>query len=128
MAKSSKAEIKEDIVNILNHVTETLFFFFEDNEEDIEEDDEALDEFTDFMWVIANVAMGAAGMTITGRNPDGTINAVFNPVKSVKKFLQEEYTGDDSDRYFEDMVTVNDNPSEIDLGDFDGLFTGEKKK
>jgi hypothetical protein len=128
MAKPSKTETKEDVVNILNHVTETLFFFFEDNEEDIEEDDEALDEFTDFMWVIANVAMGAAGMTITGRNPDGTINAVFNPVKSVKKFLQEEYTGDDTDRYFEDMVTVNDDPSEMDLGDFDGLFTGEKKK
>jgi hypothetical protein len=128
MAKPSKTETKEDVVNILNHVTETLFFFFEDNEEDIEEDDEALDEFTDFMWVIANVAMGAAGMTITGRNPDGTINAVFNPVKSVKKFLQEEYTGDDTDRYFEDMVTVNDDPSEMDLGDFDELFTGEKKK
>ena len=30
MTKSSKAEIKEDVVNILNHVTETLFYFFEE--------------------------------------------------------------------------------------------------
>lgn len=128
MAKSNKAEIKEDIVNILNHVTETLFYFFEDTEEDLDDDDEALDEFTNFVWIIANVAMASTGMTVTGRNPDGTINAVFNPVKSVKKFLQEDYTGDDGDRYFEDMVSVDDEPSEVDLGDFDGLFTGENKK
>jgi hypothetical protein len=44
MAKSSKAEIKEDVVKILNHVTETLFFFFEENEENLEEDDEDLDD------------------------------------------------------------------------------------
>ena len=68
MAKSSKAEIKEDVVNILNHVTETLFFFFEENEENLEEDDEALDDFQYFMWVIANVAMVQPGW----RLPDVT--------------------------------------------------------
>ena len=126
MAKSSKAEIKEDVVNILNHVTETLFFFFEENEENLEEDDEALDDFQYFMWVIANVAMGATGMTITGRNPDGTINAVFNPVKSVKKFIQEEHESEESDRFFEDMVDVDDDPSETDLGGWEDLFMGNK--
>jgi len=29
---------------------------------------------------------------------------------------------------FEDMVSVDDEPSEVDLGDFDGLFTGENKE
>ena len=128
MAKSSKAEIKEDVVKILNHVTETLFFFFEENEENLEEDDEALDDFQYFMWVIANVAMGATGMTITGRNPDGTINATFNPVKSVKKFIQEEHVSEEGDRFFEDMVDVDDDPSETDLGGFEDLFMGNKEK
>jgi|688.fasta_scaffold1374468_1 hypothetical protein len=128
MAKSNKAEIKEDVVNILNHVTETLFYFFEDTEEDLDDDDEALDEFTNFIWIIANVAMASVGMTITGRNSDGTINAVFNPVKSVKEFLQNDYTGDDGDRYFEDMVSVDEESSEVDLGSFEGLFIGEDNK
>ena len=128
MTKSSKAEIKEDVVKILNHVTETLFFFFEENEENLEEDDEALDDFQYFMWVIANVAMASAGMTVTGRNPDGTINAVFNPVKSVKKFIQEEHESEESDRFFEDMVDVDDDPSETDLGGFEDLFMGNKEK
>jgi len=132
MTKSSKAEIKEDVVNILNHVTETLFFFFEENEENLEEDDEALDDFQYFMWVIANVAMASTGMTVTGRNPDGTINAVFNPAKSVKKFIQEKYVdgeggslSEDSDRFLEDMIDLHD-PSEIDLGGFEDLFMGNK--
>lgn len=127
MAKANKKEIKEDVVNILNHVTETLFYFFEENEENLEEDDEALDDFQYFMWVIANVAMGAAGMTVTGRNPDGTINAVFNPVKSVKKFIQEEHVSEDGDRFFEDMIEIDEDPSEIDLGGFTELFTGTKE-
>ena len=127
MAKPNKKEIKEDVVNILNHVTETLFYFFEENEENLEEDDEALDDFQYFMWVIANVAMGAAGMTVTGRNPDGTINAVFNPVKSVKKFIQEEHVSEDGDRFFEDMIEIDEDPSEIDLGGFTELFTGTKE-
>jgi len=132
MTKSSKAEIKEDVVNILNHVTETLFYFFEENEENLEEDDEALDDFQYFMWVIANVAMAATGMTVTGRNPDGTINAIFKPVKSVKKFIQEEHVdsdggrfSEDSDRFFEDMIDLDD-PKDIDLGGFEDLFMGNK--
>ena len=126
MTKSSKAEIKEDVVKILNHVTETLFFFFEENEENLEEDDEALDDFQYFMWVIANVAMASTGMTVTGRNPDGTINAVFNPVKSVKKFIQEEHESEESDRFFEDMVDVDEDSSETDLGGWEDLFMGNK--
>ena len=126
MTKSSKAEIKEDVVNILNHVTETLFYFFEENEENLEEDDEALDDFQYFMWVIANVAMASTGMTVTGRNPDGTINAVFNPVKSVKKFIQEEHESEESDRFFEDMVDVDEDSSETDLGGWEDLFMGNK--
>ena len=125
MAKSNKAEIKEDVVNILNHVTEVLFYFFEENEENLEEDDEALDDFQYFMWVIANVAMGATGMTVTGRNPDGTINAVFNPVKSVKKFIQEEHVSEEGDRFFEDIIELDD-PKSIDLGGFEDLFMGKK--
>lgn len=125
MSKPNKAEIKEDVVNILNHVTEVLFYFFEENQENLEEDDEALDDFQYFVWVIANVAMGAAGMTVTGRNPDGTINAVFNPVKSVKKFIQEEHDNTEGDRFWEDMLELED-PKEIDLGGFEDLFTGKK--
>lgn len=125
MSKPNKAEIKEDVVNILNHVTEVLFYFFEENQENLEEDDEALDDFQYFVWVIANVAMGAAGMTVTGRNPDGTINAVFNPVKSVKKFIQEEHDNTEGDRFWEDMLELED-PKEIDLGGFEDLFMGKK--
>ena len=64
-------------------------------------------------------------MTITGRNPDGTINAVFNPVKSVKKFIQEEHVSEESDRFFEDIIDLDD-PKDIDLGGFEDLFMGNK--
>lgn len=127
MTKINKAQVKEDVVNILNHVTETLFFFFEQYEEDLDTDDKSLNEFAESMWSMANIVMAATGMSVVGRNDDGSINVIFNPVKSVKKFLQEEYTGDDSDRYFEEMITVNDKPEDIDLGDFEELFTNNIK-
>lgn len=88
----------------MNHVCEVLFYFFNEEHEDLAEDDAALTEFVGYMWDIAIASMAAAGLNITGKNEDGSYTAIFKPVDSVKEFLINEDLAEDGQPFFEDMV------------------------
>jgi len=99
----NKKQRKDATVDILNHVTEVLWFFFEENEEDLE-DDAAMDEFVGYLWNISIACMSAAGMKVIGQDEDGSYVATFNPVKSVKELLINEDIADEDMNFYEDNV------------------------
>lgn len=118
-----KEKQRQHAVNILNHVTEVLYYFFEENEEGLE-NDEVLDNFISFLWEISVLCMGSLNMKVLGETEDGKVIAEIKPVESVKKMLVETSAAEETDRYYETDVedTVEKNV-EIDLGDWESVFT-----
>ena len=101
--KITKSQRQDATIEVLNHVTEVLFYFFQETEEDLEIE-QVLNDFTSSMWDIAVVSMAAAGMKITGINEDGTYSATFSPVKSIKEFMINDDYASDDDTFFEDIA------------------------
>jgi hypothetical protein len=100
-------ERREATGKVIDNVMQVLFFFFEENEENLE-DDEALDEFINYLWSISCSALAVTGMRIIGKNEDGQYVATFNPSTSVKDFMQKNDIGEDDDAYFEDIAESNE--------------------
>lgn len=122
--KINKDEQREIVVQILNHVTQVLYFFFEEHEEDLD-DDERMDEFISYIWEVAVLAMGSMNMKVLGKSTDGKFIVEMTPVDSVKKMLIEKSIGEEDDGYYEDNV-VDEEPEEgdiIDLGEWEEIFT-----
>ena len=110
MAKEITAEQrKKATVDVLNHITEILFYFFQEQEEDLD-DDGILDDFVSRMWDIAVVSMAAAGMRINEINDDGSYLATFTPAKSVKEFMTKDDYADEDDTFFEDVAEITGVP------------------
>lgn len=101
-----KNDRKKATVDILNHITEILFYFFEEQEEDLD-DAAVLNEFLQTMWDISILSLASAGMKIIGATEDGGYVATFKPVESVKKFMIEEDYGDESQLFYEDFVETD---------------------
>jgi len=117
-----KEKQKEHVVDIINHVSEILYYFFEENEE--LESEEQLEEFVLFVWDIAVLCMGSLNMRIVGETKDGKILAEISPVESVKQMLMEKSIGEEGESYYEDDIeeTTSDG-AEVDLGDWESIFT-----
>lgn len=110
MAKEITAEQrKKATVDVLNHVTEILFYFFQELEEDLD-DDGVLDDFVSRMWDIAVVSMAASGLRINAINDDGSYSATFTPAKSIKEFMIKEDYADVEDAFFEDVAELTGVP------------------
>lgn len=77
---------QQAIVNILNHVTEVLWFFFSEGEEGLD-NEEAISEFVDNLWNIAIACMASVGLEVVGQGQDGRYSVLFEPVKDVKQYL-----------------------------------------
>jgi len=77
---------QQAIVNILNHVTEVLWFFFSEGEEGLD-NEEAISEFVDNLWNIAIACMASVGLEVVGQDQDGRYSVLFEPVKDVKQYL-----------------------------------------
>jgi hypothetical protein len=111
--KISPQQKKDATVDILNHITEVLFYFFEEQEENLE-DDGVLNDFVGTMWDISIVAMAACGMNVKDVAEDGTYTVSFKPANSVKQFLLEQDYADEDQTFFEDVV--EELPGEPALG------------
>lgn len=110
MAKEITAEQrKKATVDVLNHITEILFYFFQEQEDDLD-DDGVLDEFVSTMWDIAVVSMAASGLRINGINDDGSYSATFTPAKSIKDFMVREDYANEDDVFFEDVAEITGVP------------------
>lgn len=110
MAKEITAEQrKKATVDVLNHITEILFYFFQEQEDDLD-DDGVLDEFVSTMWDIAVVSMAAAGLRINAINDDGSYSATFTPAKSIKEFMVRDDYANDDDVFFEDVAEITGVP------------------
>jgi hypothetical protein len=96
--------------NVIDHVMQVLFFYFEENEEGLDTD-EGMDEFVQYLWSISCSALAVTGMRLVGVDAEGRYVATFNPSASVKEFLQNSDIGKDDDVFFEDVVETNDGPS-----------------
>lgn len=119
-----KQKQKEHVVDIINHVSEVLYYFFEENEQ--LETDEQVEEFVLFMWDIAVLCMGSLNMKIIGETKDGKVLAEIAPVESVKGMLMEKSVGEEDEAYYEDDIDETANAgAEVDLGDWDSIFTSE---
>lgn len=77
---------QQAIVNILNHVTEVLWFFFSEGEEGLD-NEESISAFVDNLWDIAIACMASVGMAVVGQNDDGRYILSFAPVDDVKNYL-----------------------------------------
>lgn len=104
---------KDATVDILNHVTEVLFYFFEEQEEGLD-DDVILNDFVGTMWDIAIVAMASCGMNVQDISADGTYTVSFKPAKSVKEFLLQEDYAEEDQTFYEDIV--EETPGDPALG------------
>ena len=101
----SREEKRLATIDVMNHVCEVLFYFFnQEQDEDITQDDGALTEFVGYMWDISIASMASIGMNITGKNEDGSYNAIFKPVESVKEFLINDDTAEEGQPFMEDIV------------------------
>lgn len=119
-----KEKQKEHVVDIINHVSEVLYYFFEENEELAT--DEQLEEFVLFVWDIAVLCMGSLNMRIIGETKDGKVLAEISPVESVKQMLMEKSIGEEDEAYYEDEIDeTTNNGAEVDLGDWESIFTSE---
>jgi hypothetical protein len=113
---------KDATVDILNHITEVLFYFFEEQEDNLE-DDGVLNDFVGTMWDIAIVSMASCGMNVQNVSPDGTYTVSFRPAKSVKEFLLQEDYAEEDQMFFEDVV--EEIPGEPALGVHGESFLAE---
>jgi hypothetical protein len=118
----NKEQTKDATVDILNHITEVLFYFFEEQEENLE-DDGILSDFVSNMWDIAVVSMAACGMRVLGKSPDGSYFVSFRPEKSVKEFLINEDYAEDGQVFFEEFV--DEAPGETYIGRHEKRLIGE---
>ena len=118
----NKEQTKEATVDILNHITEVLFYFFEEQEENLE-DDGVLSDFVGNMWDIAVVSMSACGMRVLGKSPDGSYFVSFKPESSVKEFLIKEDYAQDGEIFFEEFV--DEVPGEVVIGKHEKRLIGD---
>lgn len=124
----TKEEKRLATIDVINHVCEVLFYFFNEEQEDLSEDDAALAEFVDYMWDISISSMAAVGLSITGKNEDGSYTAIFKPVDSVKEFLINEDFGIEGQPFYEDMVEDIVEGYDPELGEIEiNLGLHEKK-
>jgi len=122
IVRISKDKQKDHVVDIVNHVSEVLYYFFEENEE--LETDEQLEEFVLFVWDIAVLCMGSLNMRIVGETKDGKVLAEISPVESVKQMLMEKSIGEEGEAYYEDDIEESTNDgAQVDLGDWESIFT-----
>lgn len=124
----SREEKRLATIDVMNHVCEVLFYFFNEEQEDLSEDDAALAEFVDYMWDISISSMAAVGLSITGKNEDGSYTAIFKPVDSVKEFLINEDFAIEGQPFYEDIVEDIVEGYDPELGEIEiNLGLHEKK-
>ena len=102
-------ERREATAKVIDHVMQVLFFYFEENEENLDTD-EGVDDFVKYLWSISCSALAVTGMRLIGKDAEGNYIATFNPSSSVKEFLQNNDIGKEDDVFFEDIVEANDGP------------------
>lgn len=117
-----KEKIKDATVDILNHITEVLFYFFEEQEENLE-DDGVLSDFIGTMWDISTISMAVCGMRVLGKAADGSYIVRFNPEKSVKEFLINEDFAEEGQVFFEEYV--DELPGEVFIGKHEKRLIGD---
>lgn len=113
---------REAAAEIANHIVEVLFYFFEEQEENLDNDDE-LDDFVQYLWNIAILSMASVNMKILGTGEDRRIFVEMTPEPSVKKMLIEKYIAEHDENYYEDLV--EDNPDEdvsVSFGQWEDVF------
>lgn len=112
--------------DIMNHISEVLFYWFEEGEEDLENEDN-LNEFVSFLWNISILTMGALNMKIIGTGEGKKIYVEMTPVESVKNILIEKSIGEPDEVYYEDMVedVEKEDHYDVDFGSWEELFSLE---
>lgn len=121
IVRISKAQQKEHIVDIANHISEVLYYFFEENEDF--STDEQVEEFVLYIWDIAVLCMGALNLKVIGETKDGKILAELNPVESIKQMLIEKSFGEDGEAFYEEEIDESDASADaVDLGDWENIF------
>jgi predicted RNase H-like HicB family nuclease len=90
-------------VDVLENVMKVLFFYLEEEQEDLEEEG-AMEDFSDFLWDITVSAMASTGISVIGKDEDGNYIAKFSPAKSVKEFLIKEDIGKEDHVFYEDYL------------------------
>lgn len=90
-------------VDVFKNILEVMFFYLEENEENLEEEGQ-LDDFTDFLWAITTSAMSSTNINIIGKDEKGRYIATLEPYSSVKEFLIKEDIGVEDYVFYEDYV------------------------
>ena len=90
-------------VDIMKNIYEVMFFWLEEDQEDLDEDDQ-MDVFTDFLWSIAVSAMSSTNINIIGKDEQGRYVATLEPYSSVKEFLVKEDVGEEDHIFYEDYM------------------------
>ena len=127
----SNEEGRKFILDVTDKMAEVLWFFFQDSQEENGETDE---DFIGLMWDLAILSLGATGLKIIGKTPDGRMIVEMTPINSVKDLLKEKSVGQEDMPYFETEydgrpsvvspdVEYGDNGEIIGLGEWDGYFT-----
>jgi hypothetical protein len=107
---------------IANHIVEVLFYFFEEQEENLENDEE-LDEFVQYLWNIAILSMASVNMKILGTGEGRKIFVEMTPESSVKKMLIENYIAEHDENYYEDLVEdIPDKDANVSFGQWEDVF------
>lgn len=116
ITKTDEQSKRAAAADIANHIVEVLFYFLEEQEENLDNDEE-LDEFINFLWNISILCMASLNMKILGTGDGKKIFAELDPVPSIKNLLIEKYVAEPDENYYEDLVEDNpDNPEENAFG------------
>lgn len=100
---SSAEEKRAANAQIMKNIFEVMFFWLEEDQENLDEDDQ-MDVFTDFLWSVAVSALSSTNMNIIGKDEQGRYVAVLEPYSSVKEFLVKEDVGEEDHVFYEDYM------------------------
>lgn len=100
---SNEQSKRSATVDIFESVMKVLFFYFEEEQENLDDDGE-MELFTDYLWDVTTSAMASIGINVIGKDEDGNYIVKMKPHKSTKQFLITEDIGEDDHVYYEDYL------------------------
>ena len=100
---STEDERRAVAVAIGERIMKVLFFYFEEDQEDLDQDG-AMDDFANYLWDISSSALSSIGISFIGKDERGRIIAALEPCSSVKDFLISEDIGEDDHVFYEDFL------------------------
>lgn len=101
---ATEAERRAVAVSVAERIMKVLFFYLEEDQENILDSEEEMENFTNYLWTISGVALSSIGVNFLGRDQNGQIVVTLDPCESVKEFLIKEDIGQDDHVFYEDLL------------------------